>query len=306
MISHRLSSDIPPRVLDDMFVSADARRRVAMHPFEDQMNEAIERAKYTARRRQTDTSITDFDIRGELYDLAHRMAPLARQEELDVLRALALPRPGELAIDIAAGSGFLTESLQDWTGRPPYALDPSREQLGMLRQRVPRAETLLGLPDDPELFDQLSLPEFDLATSLGGLHHVDDQRTMFANIAKLLRRGGRFVFGDVSAHTTVARHFDLHVASKCLTGHSARWLSPAALPVLVAGTGLRVVKAGVRLLHMRFQSELQMALFFKGLHAYDLTPAAIAQDLITTLGVDEHDGLLCLKWPLLFAALEKA
>lgn len=269
------------------------------------MDEAIERAKQTARRRQSDTSITDFDIRGELYDLAHRIAPRARQEELEVLRELAEPRPGERTIDIAAGSGFLTEALQQWTGEAPYALDPSREQLALLHQRVPRATPLLGLPDDPGLFARRSMPAFDLATSLGGLHHVDDQATMFANVAKVLRPGGRFVFGDVSAQTTVARHFDEHVATVCLTGHTARWLSSASLPDLIRGTGLQIQLAQVRVLHMRFDSDLQMALFFKGLHAYDVSPDEIVQHLAKTLGVTAQRGQLCLQWPLLFAVLRK-
>ncbi len=309
MISLRVPSSEPSSAAVETLRSSgnelvDTQPALALH--QRRLDMAIERAKAIAARQRTDSSITDFDVRGELYGLAHEVAPLARQEELDVLNALALPTAGEQTIDVAAGTGFVTEALLQWTERAPYAVDPSREQLGILKQRVPSAVTLLGCPDDPDVFQRQPLPQFDLATSLGGLHHVQDQRRMFANVASVLRPGGRFVFGDVGAGTSVAEHFDVHVSTKCLTGHSANWLSPERLPELLEGTGLALVRASVRLLHMRFQSELQMALFFKGLHAYDLSPEAIAEDLVTTLGVTERDGLICLKWPLLYAYLQKA
>ncbi|HEX2100988.1 MAG TPA: methyltransferase domain-containing protein [Candidatus Synoicihabitans sp.] len=269
------------------------------------MDDAIRRAKLRRVEQQSNPSITDFDVRGELYDLAHRVAKNARNDEVERLREWIRPHRGDVALDIAAGGGFLTAAIQEWTGGPVYALDPSRQQLALLRQHVPAALTILGSPDDAELFGRGGFPAFDWATSLGGLHHVDDQAAMFRNVGRVLRRGGRFVLADVCGGTTVAEHFDDHVTAKCLTSHSAQWLTPQRLPTLLHGSGLQLRRTAVLPVEMCFESETQMALFFKGLHAYDLTLEEIAQDLIETLGVIERNGLLCLRWPLLFAELER-
>ena len=57
--------------------------------------------------------------------------------------------------------------------------------------------------------------------------------------------------------------------------------------------------------HMKFASEVEMYLFYKGLHAYDQPMDEVVADLNGVLGRADRDGEVWIKWPLLFANLEK-
>jgi len=95
------------------------------------------------------------------------------------------------------------------------------------------------------------------------------------------------------------------VAKKCLTGHTAKWLSPRRIEELTAGLPLAVRRTEIVTLYMKFTSPMQMYLFFKGLHAYDLPEDEVVRDLSTVLGVTTVGTEVHLNWPLLFVSLEK-
>lgn len=273
--------------------------------FQADIEAALLQARTLADLRGRDATITDFDIRGDLYRLAHDMAPEARNEEVEAIRRWLEPKAGETGLEIAAGTGFLTRHVHRWTGAPVYAVDPSQAQLRVLQANVPAARAVCCSGDDRGLGGRLPRRQIDFAVSLGGIHHVEDQERLFANVADALRPGGRFVLGDVCADTALARHFDDVVAAKCLTGHTARWLDRTRVAELARVAGLTVARVEVLPLHMDFGSEKEMSLFFKGLHAYDLPESEVASDLGEALGVERRDGLCRLKWPLLLAALER-
>jgi ubiquinone/menaquinone biosynthesis C-methylase UbiE len=77
-----------------------------------------------------------FDIRGGLDRLAHLIAPGVRQQELSHVRLRLQPPAGEIAVDIAAGTGFLTLAVASWTDARMYAVGSSDFQLIALRSRV--------------------------------------------------------------------------------------------------------------------------------------------------------------------------
>jgi histidinol-phosphate aminotransferase len=270
------------------------------------------------------TAVVDgeaFDLRGGLYRLAHLIAPDARRQELSHVRRWLQPQAGEIAVDIAAGSGFLTLALASWTGGRVYAVDTSDFQLTTLRSRVGGLpiRTILG-----SLADSATVAAFgddqgrlDCATSLGGLHHVIDsvngqpprnnQRLLFEGVDRLLRPGGRFIGVDVGGGTQLAEHFDHSVARYCVTGHQGKWLTAERLATeLSEGTGLRLLRAQIIPVGMRFASVMQMALFMKALHAYDLPIQRVIADLDEALGFAEVDGQVVLNWPLLFFHMVKA
>jgi ubiquinone/menaquinone biosynthesis C-methylase UbiE len=281
------------------------------HEFEfDEENRKFDKALLEARKmlanRVEGGPFNEFNVRGKLYDLAHQLAPEARRGEIDTIKEWLAPARGERSLDVAAGSGFLTKYLLAWTSVPPVAIDPSYSQLVALRRNAPETIVVHAYPDDARAMKGFRDGHFDFATSLGGIHHVVNQRAMFANVSRVLRKGGRFVFADVCSDTLVSRHFDEVVARKCLTGHTASWLSPARIRELVKGLPLVPRRVEIVTLYMRFSSERQMYLFFKGLHAYDLSQEEVLRDLGGVLGLSNVDGEVRLNWPLLFVNLEKA
>lgn len=249
----------------------------------------------------------DFDARGRLYDLALQSSPEARKCDLErMAKWLGVAEGwlhGKVAVDIAAGTGFLTKALLQWTRERVYAVDPSRVQLETLLQRChPYGPVwpILGSPDRKGILSQIPLSTADVVTSYGGLHHIGNLKALFAEVAASLKPGGCFIAGDVGANTPLQRHFDHVVTPKCLTGHHGNWLSPARLAALCQQVGLELAEASMEDVTWSFISEEEMAWFFKALHAYPQPKEEVLQDLHDTLGWSIRNGLIHLNWPMLF------
>lgn len=259
----------------------------------------------------------DFDLRGELYRLAFEVAPLAREQDLINMEKWIAPRKGEKSIDIAAGTGFLTIALEKWTEGKIYAVDPSDVQLNNLKKKADNTniEIIVGSFSESETAEKIGedFGNIDLVTSYGGLHHVLDknginrQKELFKNVSKVLKPGGRFVAGDVGADTDLAKHFENSVKKNCLTSHSEKWLSPERLKgELIEDTDLKYVRSEILPIKWIFDNEEQLALFMKGLHAYDMSDAEILSDLNSFLGYTKDEtGKCILNWPMLFFELQK-
>lgn len=257
----------------------------------------------------------DFNVRGGLYALAHEIAPEARRQDIENLHAWIQPKPGELSIDLAAGTGFVTQYVPQWTHARVYAVDSSSVQLQTLQERFPHPliTTITGSPANPDVLDSIAdAGKIDFVTSFGGIHHIVDnegqnnQRKLFENIDAVLRPGGRFVAADVGAGTALSRHFEESVKIHCLTGHHEKWLSTERLAgELTAHMHLRHVRSEIVPLQWVFESVTQMALFMKAMHAYDISEEEIVRDLTTILGFEEKAGRVMLNWPMLFFEIVK-
>ncbi|MFA6422123.1 MAG: class I SAM-dependent methyltransferase [Candidatus Buchananbacteria bacterium] len=242
-----------------------------------------------------------FDLRAVLYGLAMEVAGKARAGDLVAMYELIKPKEGESSVEIASGTGFLTVKLIEWTNNTVFAVDPSEKQLQILKGICPQAITIVSNPEDQEIFDYIPVGQIDIVTSFGGIHHNLHQRKTFENVAKMLRPGGRFCAADVADDTILAEHFDKVVSKKCLTGHNrGAWLSEKRLHELCDGLPLEIIKAEIKPLTWDFESEAEMVLFFKGLHAYDLPDQEIVKDLRNTLGCKYENGVYKLNWPMLF------
>jgi ubiquinone/menaquinone biosynthesis C-methylase UbiE len=108
----------------------------------------------------------------------------------------ASPEPGDVAADLGAGSGFLTEALIGRV-RAVHAVDNSPQMLERLSQRlgangglvVRQCSFLAFEPDRP----------LDLVVSNYALHHLRnaDKLSLIRKTYAQLRPGGRFVVSDI-------------------------------------------------------------------------------------------------------------
>lgn len=269
--------------------------------FRTKINAELEAARKLVEKRDAGEEIKDFDIRGDLYGLGMELAPDARQNDIGEMKARLALNGDERIVDLAAGTGFFTKEFTSWTTGEVIAVDPSIMQLNVLNEVCEgKATIVLGSPDSEKDMSVIESNSVDVVSSFGGLHHVPNQRVMMEQISRVLKPGGRFVAGDVGNGTPLAHHFDVFVAQKSLTGHAAQWLDKNRLIDLSIGLPLKLEKAEMVPIVWKFASKEEMALFFKGLHAYDLSEEEVVEDLREALGFEEKDGQVLLNWPMFF------
>jgi SAM-dependent methyltransferase len=281
--------------------------------YEKEINNALKEAEEIVEKDGFGAQSPVFDIRARLYELALELAPHARDDDIEAMKKWINPKKDEVSIDIAAGTGFLTKHLLDWTSNTIYAVDPSKKQLEILANDLnsPHIKTVVGsLAQEPVegrkgILEEIT-KQVDFITSFGGMHHVYYQKKMMEHAEKLLKPGGRLAAADVGEGSTLAKHFDDVVTRKCLTSHTARWLSNERLEELIADLpSLELKKTENRTQHWVFSSKKEMALFFKGLHAYNLPEDEVIFDLYDALGFEEKDGKIILNWPMFFFEITK-
>ena len=168
-----------------------ARREIASSPAARQDASRLERA--LARRR--DRSREFFACGAERWE--------RRREELfgarsPILGLLGLVDPSLVVADLGCGTGAVAEALAPLVRRV-LAVDDSAAMLEACRAR------LVGLPNVEILEGQLeSLPleasSLDAATAILVLHHLPDPTRALAEVARVLRLGGRLVIVDMLPH----------------------------------------------------------------------------------------------------------
>lgn len=107
-------------------------------------------------------------------------------------------QPGEVAADIGAGSGFVTEGLLR-RGLKVIAVDQSQAMLEEIKSKFSAEEAIdcrLGqaehLPIDTEAVDRVFANMY--------LHHVESPLSAITEMARILRPGGTLVITDLDEH----------------------------------------------------------------------------------------------------------
>ncbi len=233
-----------------------------------------------------------FDQRGAAYDHAMERFPDARREEFAQAIARAALPAAAVVVDVPAGGGYLARYLPagcTWRGHEPC--ESFGHGAGAPEHR------LLPLPWEHH--------SADAALSIAGLHHLDDKVPLFAELARVVKPGGRFVFADVHEGSAPARFLEGWVHRHNSTGHRGLYPGPHTLGEL-ARAGWRVVSAERVAFHWRFANRAAMGEFCHAL--FDLrraTPAATAATIEAELGVDEFADGVGMRWELFMVAAVK-
>jgi ubiquinone/menaquinone biosynthesis C-methylase UbiE len=155
----------------------------------------------TTRKRRwivTNQSREYFEaVAGEWDEIRKGLFPDELRET--VARAAAL-RPGLVAADLGAGTGFLTEELLAHGARV-IAVDQAEGMLAALGGKL-GAEAGDRLELRAGGAEALPLPDgsVDRVVANMFLHHVDDPAAALREAARVLRPGGRIVIADLDFH----------------------------------------------------------------------------------------------------------
>ncbi|MFQ5705440.1 MAG: class I SAM-dependent methyltransferase [Gemmatimonadales bacterium] len=144
----------------------------------------------------TDGSKEFFDGVADAWDEMRKnfYSDAVRDRALDV----ADVKPGRLAADIGAGTGFMTEGLLA-RGLNVVAVDQSQRMLEQMKQKFSAAgsvEYKLGGDSDLGIGDE----SVDYVFANMYLHHVEDPPAAIRAMARTLRPGGLLVITDVDKH----------------------------------------------------------------------------------------------------------
>jgi ubiquinone/menaquinone biosynthesis C-methylase UbiE len=107
-------------------------------------------------------------------------------------------QPGELAADIGAGTGFITEGLLD-NGLSVIAVDQSAAMLNKLKLKFPSSDQI-----DCRVGEAKKLPiednSVDYVFANMYLHHVENPLKAIKEMKRILKPGGKLVITDVDEH----------------------------------------------------------------------------------------------------------
>jgi len=142
--------------------------------------------------------------------------------------AAANVRPGTLAADIGAGSGFVTEGLVR-KGLRVIAVDQSEAMLSKMRSKLCHVDTIeyrVGSAESLPLDDETA----DYVFANMYLHHVDYPPRAIGEMVRILKPEGRLVITDLDEHVFEFLRTEQHdrwLGFK--REHVRMWLSEAGL-----------------------------------------------------------------------------
>lgn len=105
---------------------------------------------------------------------------------------------GELAADIGAGTGFITEGLLE-KGLKVIAVDRSEEMLEQMKQKFSSFEGVEYRQGEAECLP-VEDEAVDYAMANMYLHHVEDPLLAIKEMARVIKTGGKLVITDLDEH----------------------------------------------------------------------------------------------------------
>ena len=116
-----------------------------------------------------------------------------KADGLEMIKFL-VPKKGEKILDLGCGTGYLSKVLADLVEPEGQvvAIDPDTERLKVARDKY-TASNLQYLEGSSE-----NIPgeegEYDIVFSNFVIHWIEDKDTLFKNVARSLKTGGKFAF----------------------------------------------------------------------------------------------------------------
>ncbi len=204
-----------------------------------------------------------------------------RSVEADRLVALAAPRGDELALDLACGPGTFTRAFARAV-RAMHGLDITPALLDQARAAA-KKENLANCIF--ECGDAYGLPypaaKFDLASCAYTLHHLEKPAAAIAELARVVRPGGRIALVDLIVPDGADSHLANAIERARDASHTTT-LRTHEIHALCTDAGFRVTSSETAERLRSFDDWMQIA----GWHAGDPAYAATRRLLVADIPAD--------------------
>lgn len=149
------------------------------------------------------------------------------------------PRPSELALDVATGTGFTAMALASQV-REVVAIDLTQEMLDQAR-RLATERGITNVRFEGGEASDIRYPDssFDIVTTRRAAHHFRDVPAFLREARRVLLPGGRLGLVDMSPPEGCEEFFNLIERLRDATHVKA--LSPGEWKRMLAGSGLKVM-----------------------------------------------------------------
>lgn len=249
-----------------------------------------------------DSYLDTFETRGDSYNEATLIHPLARDVERRILIDLLQMEATHTVCDAPAGGGYLADGLRPLVEDPGqiFCVEPSKKFAAAINPAYTRH--LAPLSDMP-----LETETIDRVGSLAGLHHLGDKAAFFHEAYRVLHPGGRIAVGDVMDGTPVAGFLNGPVDRFTATGHDGLFLHSGECHTLLANAGFADVTEEHRQFHWTFDSADQMTRYCKSLFGLvNATLEEVHAAINEFFDVEEEEGAVKLPWSLVYGTAVKA
>ncbi|MFC4103441.1 MerR family transcriptional regulator [Paenibacillus xanthanilyticus] len=191
MVSKWVEAKYAIGVIDELIRRLETRQDLRL----TDLSQLSEQLRQIQRSRDSWKDAWDFDrIAGDYDDdaAAYAAGPLVPmlvyEQTLDLIVQWIAPQPGEVGLDIGAGTGNLAARLHAGQAAM-HAVDQSARMLARCREKHPDIQAKLG--------NALALPyvqeQFDFIVSAFAFHHLDETQQTLAleEMDRVLKPGGR-------------------------------------------------------------------------------------------------------------------
>lgn len=245
---------------------------------------------YDADNTTSATSYSEiFASRGQIYHQAMQDHPEVRSAEfLSVINEAAI-EPGMTVVDVPSGGAYTSRYLPKNT---LIGLETSEE----FARAASASEHTIAMYEHNQL--PLKNSSVDRIISIAGLHHLEDKRSLFCEMSRVIKETGRIVVADVGETSNVRYFLDDFVGRYSETGHSGWYFNSTTKSDLMA-SGLRVIEDKPLDYLWEAQDRFQLARFCRRLFGMTLTDdETILEGIESRLGMVQLEKTVGMNWQL--------
>jgi len=164
--------------------------------------------------------------------------------EASILKEIikAVPKTGSgLALEVGVGSGRISLPLIKETRLRIVGFDMSKDMLNLAKKKTGSHHKRFNLFLGDLEFLPFRNDSFSSLACVSTLHYLSSPRHAFSEFSRVLKKGGVFIYGDVTIHEMDIDGF-LDKFEKTISPAHGKYCKPSEIEKLMEGCGIQMIK----------------------------------------------------------------